>query len=439
MKIEFSENSKWQWSMTFKIIFLVFMGLFLLIPLEMIKDMIRERQNTSETVKREIASQWAGPQNLSGPVLNIPVRIYPTKKDEEPYVSVYHLMPESLNITGQIATEKRHRSIYQTVVYNSSVGLKGEFSLPVIPAPERSEILWGQAYYTLGISDNRGIKGSVVFQSGPASTEAVPGLQDNDVFASGITFPAKLSGEEKVIPFEIALSLSGSENLYFSPVGKTTKVDISSSWNAPGFGGNFLPAKREITTSGFTASWLVTNLNRNFPQLWKSNEFQPLKDSFGVDFVMLVDHYQKSLRSAKYGILFIALTFLALFFAELTGRKPLQILNYLLISLALVLFFSMLNALSEHIGFNPAYLVASFATITLVSVFLKMVIGNWKPVLIIASILVFLYAFIFVLLSLNDYAYLAGNIGLFFLLAVTMFVSARLKLFSHPAPENAGE
>ena len=207
-------------------------------------------------------------------------------------------------------------------------------------------------------------------------------------------------------------------------------MNLKSSWNAPGFSGNFLPSSRVIDGSGFNAEWLITNLNRNFPQVWKGNEFKPANDSFGVDFVMVVDHYQKSLRSAKYGILFIALTFMALLFAEMATGESLQIINYLLVSLALVLFFSLLNALSEQIGFNPAYIIAAGSTVILITLFLRKLVRNFKPVLLIAGMLTFLYSFIFILLTLNDYAYLAGNIGLFFLLAVTMVVSTKLRLFN---------
>jgi inner membrane protein len=433
MKIEISESKKWQNSLTLKIILLAVMGLFLLIPLEMIKSIIRERQQTSEQVKKDIASQWAGKQNLSGPVLNIPVRIFPLKKDAEWHTTIMHIMPESLNITGDIKTEKRHRSIYQTVVYNSDISFSGEFLIPALNTEENNEILWSEAYYTLGISDNRGLKGGVVMKTGAVVTDAVPGLKDHEVFSSGISFPAWITEKDKTIPFEMEINLSGSEALSFSPVGKATQVNLKSSWNAPGFSGNFLPSSRTVDDSGFKAQWLITNLNRNFPQAWKGNEFQPEKDSFGVDFVMVVDHYQKSLRSAKYGILFIALTFMALLFAEMATRESLQIINYLLVSLALVLFFSLLNALSEQIGFNPAYIVAAGATIILITLFLRKIVKSVRPVILIAGMLVFLYSFIFILLTLNDYAYLAGNIGLFFLLAVTMAVSTRLRLFNSSA------
>jgi inner membrane protein len=429
MKIEISDGQKWQHSFTIKIVVLSILGLFLLIPLEMIKLIIKERQQTSENVKKEIAFQWAGKQNISGLVLNIPVKIFPSNKESEPFISVFHIMPETLRITGDIQTEQRHKSIYQAVVYTADLNISGDFIIPQLNTGETSELLWDESYYSMGISDNRGLKGAIFLITDSIKSEAIPGLKDSELFQSGITFPAKLSGMKKKIHFLLNLNLSGSENLSFSPIGKTTEVNLQSKWNSPGFNGNFLPASRSIDNSGFKANWLVTNLNRNFPQVWRGSAYSLEKDSFGVNFILSVDHYQKSLRSAKYGILFIALTFLVLIFAEFTIHDSIHVFQYLLVSLGLVLFFSLLNSLSEHIGFNLAYLTAAVSTISLISVFLLSLIRRYKPVLLISGILIFLYAFIFILLTLNDYAYLAGNIGLFILLAVTMKLSLKLNLF----------
>ena len=429
MKIEIDDTKKWQHSLTIKMVLLAFLGLFLLIPLEMIKSIIKERQANSENVKKEIAFQWAGQQTISGPVLNIPLRIYPSKKDAEPYNSIFHLMPETLNIKGDVLTEKRHRSIYQTVVFTANMNLSGEFVIPEIKTGDRSEILWKESYFTVGISDNRGLKGGVALKTDSTDIEAIPGLEDTELFASGITFPSELHSENKKINFSVSFKLSGSESLSFSPVGKATTVNLQSPWNSPGFKGNFLPIDRTISDSGFKSEWLITNLNRNFPQSWTGNAYNPGIDSFGVDFVLQVDHYQKSLRSAKYGILFIALTFLSLLFTELTIKENIHVFQYLLVSLALVLFFSLLNALSEHIGFNAAYLISSASIILMISLFLRTIIRNHRPVFLISALLVFLYSFIFILLTLNDYAYLAGNIGLFILLAITMKLSVKLNIF----------
>jgi inner membrane protein len=429
MKIEISDNSKWQHSLTIKMILLAFLGLFLLAPLEMIKSIISERQKTSEEVKKEITTQWAGKQIISGPVLNIPVRIIPLKKETEPYKTIFHLMPEKLSISGNIQTEKRYRSIYQAVVYSGDIDITGSFKIPEINTGENQEILWDEAYYSIGISDNRGIKGTVVLKDTGSETEAIPGLNDTELFTSGITFPSALSKDINTIPFSVKMSLSGSESLGFTPLGKTTEISVTSPWSSPGFNGKFLPVERTINETGFNAKWMITNLNRNFPQSWTGRSFNPETDSFGVDFVLTVDHYQKSLRSAKYGILFIAFAFLALIFAELATGENIHLFHYILVALALVLFFSLLNSLSEHTGFNIAYIISALSTITLISVFLKALIRKPKTVGLIFGLLIFLYAFIFILLTLNDYAYLAGNIGLFMLLSVTMILSVRLRLF----------
>jgi inner membrane protein len=431
MKIEINDTKKLQHSFTLKIVLLGFLGLFLLIPLEMIKSIIGERQKNSENVRKEIAFQWAGQQTISGPILNIPVRVFPSGKDAEPYKTVFHLMPESLSVKGDIATEKRYRSIYQAVVYTAGLNISGDFAIPEIITGEKNEILWNEAYYTMGISDNRGLKGGVLLKTDSATLEAVPGLKDTDLFSTGISFPVILNGTVKTIPFTVSLKISGSEGLSFTPVGKTTEVSLMSKWNSPGFKGNFLPVERSINDAGFNAKWLVTNLNRNFPQVWSGNAYNPVTDSFGVDFILPVDHYQKSLRSAKYGILFIALTFLALIFAEMALKETIHVFQYLLVSLGLVLFFSLLNALSEYTGFNIAYLVSASSTIILISFFLRNLFEKRLSVLLISGLLIFLYSFIFILLTLNDYAYLAGNIGLFVLLAITMILSVKLNLFKN--------
>ena len=430
MKIEITDNKKMQFSFTIKMILLAFLGLVLLIPLEMVKSIIRERQKNSEEVKKSIALQWAGEQTISGPVLNIPVKVFPEKKDADPKLSVFHILPESLVIKGNIDTEKRHKGIYDAVVYTATLDFSGSFKIPDLAREGRYEILWDQAYYDMGISDNRGLKGSVILDMDSAKQEAVPGLKDTELFSSGISFPANLSSGKETINYSVNLKVSGSEGLNFIPIGKLTDVSVASKWNAPGFKGNFLPYERNISDAGFTSGWRVTNLNRNFPQVWQGNQFNPSNDSFGVDFVLPVDHYQKSLRSAKYGILFIALTFLVLIFAETGLKEEINVFRYLLIALALVLFFSLLNALSEYTGFTLAYLLASASTIILILMFLRRVMKRPSSIYLTAGILVALYAFIFVLLTLNDYAYLAGNIGLFILLAITMRLSSNLEIFN---------
>jgi inner membrane protein len=436
MKIEISNIGKWHQSLTIKMMVLAFLGLLFIIPLEMIKSVILERQKNSESVRSEISDQWAVRQYVTGPVLNIPIRPTPKNKDEMVSVQIWHILPEQLEIKGKIDPEIRHRGIYKAVVYNSNFEFTGDFLIPDLPDSHDYEILWKEAYYTLGITDNRGIKGNVKIESDSSEYEAIPGVKDMDLFKSGITFYPAFGESAGHHNFRINLSLSGSGGLFFIPVGKTTKSVISSSWDSPSFTGKFLPAERIITSSGFTAHWLVTNLNRNFPQNWIGSGFNISENFFGVDLFLAVDHYQKAFRCAKYGLLFIALTFMVLIFLELTSEDKIHIFNYLLVALALVLFFSILIALSEHIGFSPAYLLSSLATIMLLSFFSRSFFSKKNPVFIVAGLLVILYAFIYIILSLNDFAFLAGNIGLFILLAVIMRLSGKINLFKKEEMDN---
>jgi inner membrane protein len=427
MKIEITDHSKWYQSITLKLILLAFMGLFLLIPLEMIKQIIKERQTAGEKVIKEISDQWATEQTLSGPVLNIPFRSADAGNDEKVITGIWHILPENLDIETDIKPEIRYRGIYKAVVYDSEVNLKGEMAVPVDGSLKGSEILWGEAYYTMGISDNRGLKGKLVLETGSDQLEAEPGVKDTDFFLSGVSFPAPYVAPGKTIPFTMHFSLSGSEGLFLTPVGKTTNVTMTSTWPSPSFKGNFLPVKRETGEKGFKAYWEVTHLNRNYPQSWTGNAFQPKDSSFGTELFQPVDHYQKSWRSARYGILFIALTYLVLIFLEITRKETINIFHYFLVSLGLVLFFSLLNALSEQLGFNISYLISSVSTIVMISLFTSSLLMEKRRVWIVSGMLVVLYAFIFVLLSLNDFAYLAGNIGLFILLSVVMILAGKMK------------
>jgi len=246
---------------------------------------------------------------------------------------------------------------------------------------------------------------------------------------SGISFLSPVSDSSVSIRFLMSIVLSGSEGLYLTPLGKLSKAHLQSEWDAPSFNGSFLPTERSVDEKGFAAEWEVTHLNRNFPQDWIGDSYNPEESSFGVDLFVPVDHYQKSWRSARYGILFIALTFLVLIFLEITWKEVIHIFHYFLVSLGLVLFFSLLNSLSEQTGFNLAYLISSVAIILLISFFTGTLFKNKRPAFIVSGLLVILYSFIFILLSLNDYAYLAGNIGLFIVLAIIMRLAGKMNLF----------
>jgi inner membrane protein len=429
MKIEITNQDRWHQSITLKLALLAFLGLLFLIPLQLIKEVIMERQSNGEKVIKEISDQWAAKQCFAGPVLNIPVKTIPTEKDEKSVTKIWHILPENLEIKGDIRPEIRYRGIYQAVVYDSDIEINGQLILPERESLKNYEVLWNEAYYTVGISDNRGLKGRIILKTDATELEAEPGVRDTDIFQSGISFINPVLTPGQRITLAMKFSLSGSSGLLLTPLGKTTIAHLQSGWPSPSFNGSFLPVKRNIDEKGFTADWEVTHLNRNFPQSWTGNAYHPMESSFGVDLFQPVDHYQKSWRSSRYGLLFIALTFLVLIFLEITGKEAIHIFHYFLVSLGLVLFFSLLNSLSEQVGFNLAYLISSAATILMISVFTRTLFREKKRALIVFGMLVILYSFIFILLTLNDFAYLAGNIGLFLLLSVVMMLSGKIRLF----------
>ncbi len=432
METENFKIEKWYRSVTLKMILLGFMGLVLLIPLMMIRQVIKERSQYADEARKEIGNIWAASQTVTGPVLNVPG----TKvvSDDGKYATTtMHILPDELTVTGLLKPEKRYRGIYETVVYDSDISMQGSFTLSGYEHMDDYVYQWDQAYISLGVSDNKGFNGEVSLNLGDTVIDAQPGAGQADLFGSGISFPVSIDTKDPggfTGAFRLTFGLRGSGSIAFAPVGKTTKVNLESAWDAPKFSGTFLPTEREVTEAGFKSMWVVTHLNRSFPQAWTGGGYTPSDESFGVDLIIEADHYTKAERSAKYGILFILITFFVLIITELRSDQRIHIFYYLLVALALILFFSLLTALSEHIGFNPAYLVSSVATIGLLSAFFRSLLQKSGMVLVISGLLALLYVFIFILLALKDYAFLAGNIGLFVLLGVLMMVSSKYKLFA---------
>ena len=261
MKIEITNQPKWHQSITLKLALLAFLGIVFLIPLQLIKEVITERQMNGQKVMKEISDQWAAKQCFAGPVLNIPVRTIPSEKDEKAATKIWHVLPENLEINGEIRPEIRYRGIYKSVVYDSELKINGLLAVPDADALKNYDILWNEAYYTIGISDNRGLKGKIILKTDLAELEAEPGVRDNDLFQSGISFAAPGLMPGKKIALALNLSLSGSEGLLLTPLGKTTTGHLHSDWTSPSFNGSFLPVKRNIDEKGFSAEWEVTHLN----------------------------------------------------------------------------------------------------------------------------------------------------------------------------------
>jgi inner membrane protein len=256
-----------------------------------------------------------------------------------------------------------------------------------------------------------------------------PGLKDKNIFTNGFHSEININKEKAVSSFEINLTLNGVDDLNFVPMGKNTEVNVSSSWSNPSFIGNFLPAEREVQENGFTASWSVNHFNRKFPQEWDNQHYDVFKDKFGVKFFIPADEYQQTMRSSKYGLLIIILTFVSFFLVEVFSGKAIHPIQYLLIGLALIIFYSLLLSLSEYILFQYSYLIAGSLVIGLITLYTKSIYKNRNIVFSISAMLVSFYGFVYVLLQLQDYSLLLGNIALFVILAAIMFFTRKVNWF----------
>lgn len=437
-------NTKIKNSITLRLLSIAFLVLILLIPTSMIESLISEREYRREDVTREVSSKWGGSQTITGPILTIPYTKY--IKDEEKNLiqtkAYAHFLPDVLNINGNLSPEIRYRSIYEIIVYNTQLKIDGNFSIPDFNELGINEtyILWDEAFVSLGIPDMKGIKDNIDLKWDEKTYAFNPGIETNDVIGSGVSTKVSLDNKlaeiekvdttKKSFNFSFNLNLNGSSFLSFIPVGKETNVSIQSNWAHPSFNGSSLPDEREITKDGFKAHWKELHLNRNYPQQWLGNIHNVYDSSFGVDLLLPVDEYQKSTRSAKYAIMFISFTFLIFFFIEIRNKKRIHPIQFILVGLALTIFYALLVSLSEHIHFNNAYLISSAAIIVMIGSYSITIFKSGKLTALMSGVLLLLYGFIFTILQLEDYALLMGSIGLFLVLAVIMYLSRKIDWYA---------
>ena len=421
-------------SYSVKMIIVSGLAILLLIPSFLIMDIINERIKLSEKVKNELYAQWGGKQVVAGPVLNVPFILQEKNETNQGVIErkgIAHFLPETLKTDGSLAPETRKRGIYEVVVYEGSLKLKGSFVQPDVSQLDipDAEYNWDAAYFTLGISDMRGIKNLPELIVNGQKCRVDPGVADTDLFQSGITVKANSIDLKQPLNFEMELVLNGSEDLSVEALGKNSEVAMKSSWAQPSFTGIFLPADRNVTAKGFTANWQVTHLNRNFPQQWVDRKYNTHDATLGVELLIPVDNYQKAMRSVKYAILFIALNFIVFLFIEIRNKTHIHPFQYSLVAFALLIFYVLLTSISEQVGFNFAFLISAIAVTSLISWYAHSILRNVRSTVWVTLLQAGLYVFLFVILQLQDYALLVGSIGLFVILAIIMRASQQIKWY----------
>jgi len=435
MKNEFqSTRTNFAQSATFKAIVIGVLILIMLIPISLIRNLIHERDAAGALVKAEVSSKWGERQTLTGPVICIPYRYKANDGNTTRELrEMAYFLPEELTIESALEPEIRYRSIYKVVVYQSSIKATGTFNRPDFDKLNinPTSIEWENCRLILGISDLKGICSNIDFQWDGTLLESMSGINESYLAKSGVTIKVPLStndSDTQTYSFDFSFSLNGSEGLFFVPVGKTTHVKMSSSWDAPSFVGAFLPDTRDISAeNGFTAAWNILSYNRNYPQMWTGGAYQITSTEFGVNLILPVDHYLKTERSVKYAIMFIALTFLIFFLVELISRKKIHPFQYLLVSIGLMIFYCLLLSLSEYMHFNLAYLFSAIAIISLITSYSFTIFKSKTETVSMGCFLVALYLFLFTILQLEELALLVGSIGLFVALATVMYFSRKVE------------
>jgi inner membrane protein len=436
------EQSAWENffnSISFRLLVIGFLILILLIPLGSVKELIRERQFRNKEVAGEISSKWGEKQTLSGPVLTIPydkeVVTYNKKKEvfvTELKTEYLHILPESLHYNCTLLPEERYRGIFKVIVYRALVQSEGYFKLPDLKDLDLNKdvIHWDEAQIGFRLSDFRSLQDDIKFLINGTVCKFESGTATG--IADGVSANIALDPAVQDWTFNFELGFNGSSDIMFTPLGKTTTADVSSSWTDPSFIGEFLPDNRNIDEEGFTADWKILHLNRPIKQIYLNRKYIPLENQhdFGISLFLPVDHYTKTERSVKYSVLLIFLAFISFFAAAAINKIRIHPVQYLLIGFALCVFYSLLLSISEQLGFNSAYWIAAVATIILLFFYAKAILKNKKFALSLGAVILLLYLFIFVIIQLQDLALLVGSIGLFVTVSILMYLSVKLKILN---------
>lgn len=421
-----------------------FLALLLQIPVIMISFLISERQQRRNEAVEEVSSKWGRAQTLLGPALVVPYRRVwsgigengKTVTREQSGSAVF--LPEKLRISGKMTPEIRRRGIFSIPVYGLALRFEGTFGEPNWAGLglEAKDANWSEAYLALSVTDTRAVQEVGDLDWGGTRGSFLPGAVDfregNSGVHAAVTRPPARGGA-----FSFTARMNGTKGVSFAPFGKQTDVRLESSWKNPSFQGNWLPARRDVGDRGFTAEWSIPYVGRDFPQDWRTPDAyatQVDKSRFGLDLVQSVDSYRMADRSVKYAILFLLLTLGSVWLAEMLARILVHPIQYLLLGAALCLFYLLELALSEHVGFAPAYLIATVAIVGMVGFYAVVVLGRPGRAALLAGGVAALYGYLYVVLTNEDYALLVGAIGLFVLLAAVMFVTRRVNWFRVDAP-----
>ncbi|KMH34265.1 cell envelope integrity protein CreD [Klebsiella pneumoniae] len=412
------------------------------LPLMMVRELINERADYRSEVVDAIEQSTSGSQKLAGPLIAIPITETLTRMENQKEVNyqrswVYYWLPESLAVTGKQTVESRRVGIYSGQVWHNALQVKASFDPLRLAALRKTNIVLGQPLLVVSVGDARGIGAIHAPEVNGNVLSVEPGLGISGDGA-GIHMPMPALAEDNK-PLEIAFSLdlNGTGEFSLVPLGRNSELQLTSNWPHPGFLGSFLPTQREVSAAGYRAHWQSSWFANDMGSYFKDDMEIPWSrlPAFSADVMSLADQYQLTDRATKYAILLIGLTFMAFFVFESLTRRPLHPMQYLLVGLSLVLFYLVLLALSEHIGFTAAWLAASLSGAVMNGIYLQAVLRGWRNSLLFVAALLLLDGVMWFLLHSEDSALLLGTGVLALALSVLMFLTRRVDWYALSLPK----
>ncbi|HBY1568546.1 TPA: cell envelope integrity protein CreD [Klebsiella pneumoniae] len=412
------------------------------LPLMMVRELINERADYRSEVVDAIEQSTSGSQKLAGPLIAIPITETLSRMENQKEVNyqrswVYYWLPESLAVTGKQTVESRRVGIYSGQVWHNALQIKASFDPLRLAALRKTNIVLGQPRLVVSVGDARGIGAIHAPEVNGNVLSVEPGLGISGDGA-GIHMPMlALAEDNKPLEIAFSLDLNGTGEFSLVPLGRNSELQLTSNWPHPGFLGSFLPTQREVSAAGYRAHWQSSWFANDMGSYFKDDMEIPWSrlPAFSADVMSLADQYQLTDRATKYAILLIGLTFMAFFVFESLTRRPLHPMQYLLVGLSLVLFYLVLLALSEHIGFTAAWLAASLSGAVMNGIYLQAVLRGWRNSLLFVAALLLLDGVMWFLLHSEDSALLLGTGVLALALSVLMFLTRRVDWYALSLPK----
>ncbi|MBS0126411.1 cell envelope integrity protein CreD [Thetidibacter halocola] len=437
--------------------------LLMFVPLFFAAEVIDSRKSYSQSTIDSVGEEWGGPQVLAGPQLVIPVERTVTRLATRPRLdpatgavltdaqgnevvdrfeetvrqlaAPIHLYPDRFEADVQTATQIRSRGIFTVPVYTAEAEIRFDFDTVLVDRvlAEDETILWDRAEIRMAVGANRALRGAAEVTADGRALELAP-------LTGEAGFLARLGDPRGIDAYTLALGFNGAQSLMLAPVGRDSRVTLSGDWPHPSFTGAFLPDGSTVTKDGYEATWTIPHLARALPQAAREDPqaMAQRMTAFGLRFVEANDFYHKAFRAARYGILFIALTFLTVVLMERSSGQPVHPVQYILIGLVQTVFVLLMVAYAEHLGWGPAYLIASGATIALLTAYGAFGLKLGRRALVLGAMLVSVYAVLYMILQSADYALLAGSTLAFLALALTMWVTRDEDWFGPERPRREG-